>query len=308
MYDEHRKSHGPGSNERVRDELAAAFESQRPRLLRIAYAIIGSIVDAEDSVQEAWLRLQCLDEPHSIHNLPAWLATTVSRLALDTLNRARVRREQYVGTWLPEPIVEDLDDADPAERVALYESVNMALMVVLESLTPAERTAFLLHDVFNLTFQEIAAVVGRTPDAVRKLASRARQHIERGRPRFAPALEEQQKLVAAFATACQEGDLDRLLTVLDPDVVWRSDGGGKVISFLEVRRGAATVASGLIAFGRQALDGVRIALVNGAPGLVMRDGIGILTVAAITIEGDRITAIDVVRNPEKLTAVHVSGV
>ena len=285
--------------------LAQAFESQRPRLLRVAYAMTGSFVEAEDCVQEAWLRLQRMNDPSSIVDLPAWLTKTVSRLALDALDRARVKRERYVGTWLPEPIVEEVED-DPAERAVLDESVSMALLVVLESLTPAERTAFLLHDVFNLSFNEIAAVVGRTPEAVRKLASRARQHIERGRPRSSRRpTPSRKRLVAAFAIACQQGDLGHLLSVLDPDVVWRSDSGGKVVSIREVQRGALTVARGLIAFGRQQLGPVRIARVNGAPGLVLRDALGVLTVVAFTVQEGRITAIDVVRNPDKLAAVHI---
>lgn len=200
-----------------------------------------------------------------------------------------------------------MDESDPAHRIVLDESVSMALMVVLESLSPAERTAFLLHDVFNLSFPEIAAVVGRTPAAVRQLASRTRRHIERGRPRFTPTCGEQEKLVDAFATACQDGDLESLLTVLDPDVIWRSDGGGQVTAFREVRRGADAVAPGLLSFGRQPLRSMQTALVNGAPGLVLHDAKGVLTVVAFTIDRGRIAAIDVIRNPDKLTTVQLSN-
>ena len=287
------------------DTLTRAFEAHRGRLLRVAYATVGSVPEAEDCVQEAWLRLQAQD-PASIRDLGAWLTTTVSRLAYDTLGSARARRERYVGPWLPEPLVADLDD-DPAQRVTLDESVSMALLVVLERLSPAERTAFLLHDVFGLAFEEVAGVVGRTPAAVRQLASRARRHVEDGRPRFPPTLAQQQRLVAAFADACGGGDMERLVALLDPDVVWRSDGGGKVSAARPATPGARNVARWLIALARRPPRSLRMAMVNGAPGLVMRDGDGVLTVIAFTIDAGRITAMDVMRNPDKLTTVPDPG-
>jgi RNA polymerase sigma-70 factor, ECF subfamily len=288
------------------DALVRAFEAHRPRLLRVAYATVGSVSEAEDCVQEAWLRLRAQD-PASIRDLGAWLTTTVSRLAYDTLGSARARRERYVGPWLPEPLVEDLAADDPADRVTLDESVSMALLVVLERLSPAERTAFLLHDVFGLEFEEVAGVVGRTPAAVRQLASRARRHVEDGRPRFPPTLVQQRRLVAAFADACGGGDMERLVALLDPDVVWRSDGGGKVSAARPAKPGAHNVARWLIALARRPPRSLRMAMVNGAPGLVMRDGDGVLTVIAFTIDADRITAMDVMRNPDKLTTVHDPG-
>jgi RNA polymerase sigma-70 factor (ECF subfamily) len=192
------------------EELAEAFEAQRPRLVRLAYATTGSLAEAEDCVQEAWLRLRRVADPGSIRDLGAWLTTTVSRLALDALGSARARRERYVGPWLPEPLVEDLSGTDPADRVTLDESVSMALLVVLERLSPAERTSFLLHDVFGMSFAEVAAVVGRSPAAVRQLASRARQHVDGGRPRFPPTRAQQEELLTAFAVACAGGDLECL--------------------------------------------------------------------------------------------------
>ena len=286
--------------------LAQAFEAQRPRLVRVAYATVGSVAEAEDCVQEAWLRLRRVGDPAEIRDLGAWLTTTVSRLALDALGRAQARRERYVGPWLPEPLVEGIAAGDPADRVTLDESVSMALLVVLERLTPAERTSFLLHDVFGLPFAEIAGVVGRSPAAVRQLAARARQHVADGRPRLPPTHAEQRELVAAFAAACAEGDLQRLVTMLDPDVVWRGDGGGKAAS-RPGARGAEQVAAALLALTRRPPRQVVMATVNGAPGLVLRDADGVLSVVSFTVDDGRITAIDVVRNPDKLTGVREPG-
>lgn len=283
--------------------LTRAFEAERPRLVRMAYATLGSLADAEDCVQDAWLRLQRHPDPAAIRDLGAWLTTTVSRLALDTLGSARARRERYVGPWLPEPLVEDLDSRDPADRVTLDESVSMALLVVLERLSAPERTAFLLHDVFGLSFEEVARAVGRSPAAVRQLASRARRHVERGRPRFPPTQAEQREVIAAFAAACQAGDLERLVALLDPGVVWRGDGGGKVAASHRVERGARNVARKLLELAHRPPRGSRMAMVNGAPGLVLRDADGVLTVVAFTVDAGRVVAIDAVRNPDKLTTV-----
>jgi RNA polymerase sigma-70 factor (ECF subfamily) len=291
----------------VTDALTEAFEAQRPRLVRVAYATVGSVAEAEDCVQEAWLRLRRVEDPAEIRDLRAWLTTTVSRLALDALTRAQVRREQYVGPWLPEPLIEDDTAApDPAERVTLDESVSMALLVVLERLTPAERTSFLLHDVFGLSFAEIAEVVGRSPAAVRQLAARARQHVQAGRPRFPPTHAEQRALVSAFAAACTDGDLERLVALLDPDAVWRGDGGGKVASHGGAR-GAERVARALLRLTQRPPRGVGMVTVNGAPGLVLRDADGVLSVISFTVDRGRITAIDVIRNPDKLSGVREPG-
>ena len=295
----------PGAGLDGGDALARAFEAQRPRLVRVAYATVGSVAEAEDCVQEAWLRLRRAGDPAEIRDLGAWLTTTVSRLALDALGRAQARRERYVGPWLPEPLVEDIAVPDPADRVTLDESVSMALLVVLERLTPAERTSFLLHDVFGLSFAEIAGVVGRSPAAVRQLAARARQHVADGRPRFPPTHAEQRELVAAFAAACAEGDLERLVIMLDPDVVWRGDGG-KVAS-RPGAQGAEQVATALLALTRRPPRQIAMATVNGAPGLVLRDADGVLSVISFTVDRGRIAAIDVVRNPDKLTGVREPG-
>ncbi len=289
-----------GPDERA---LADAFEDERPRLVRVAYSTTGSLTEAEDCVQEAWLRLRGLDDPGSIRDLRAWLTTTVGRLALDALGSARARREKYVGTWLPEPLVESAAGDDPAERVTLDESVSMALLVVLEQLSPAQRTAFLLHDVFGVSFDEVADVVGRTPAAVRQLAARARRDVESGRPRFPPTPDEQRRIVGAFAEACQGGDMEPLVALLDPDVRLRADGGGKVTALRHVERGAEKVARIVLSYTRRPPQEVRPALVNGAPGLVVRDASGVASVLSFTVEAERITSVDVVRNPEKLTGM-----
>lgn len=279
--------------------LADAFEAQRPRLQRLAYAATGSVAEAEDCVQEAWLRLTRVPAPGSIADLPAWLTTTVSRLALDALGSARARRERSAGPWLPEPLVADLRTPDPADQVSLDELVSMALLVVLERLSPAERTAFVLHDVFDVDFEEIAEVVGRTPSAVRQLASRARKHVRAGQPRFPPTRAEQAEIV----TACANGDIDQLTRLLDPGVTWRADGGGKVTAAPVLAHGAHGVAQLLLGFAGRGPAHVRMVLVNGAPGLVVRDAGQVLSVIALTVDGGRITAIDIIRDPDKLSSV-----
>jgi RNA polymerase sigma-70 factor (ECF subfamily) len=284
-------------------ELAQMFQAQRPRLLRLAYATTGSLAEAEDVVQEAWLRLARLPDPGQVRELGAWLTTTVSRLALDALTSARARREHHMGPWLPEPLVETVGAApDPADRVTLDESVSMALLVVLERLSPAERTAFVLHDVFGLAFTEVADVTGRSVAAVRQLAGRARRHVEQGRPRFPPTPAQQAKLVSAFAAACAGGDMQALTALLDPDVVWRADGG-KVRAEPREARGAARVARLLVGFARRPPKSARLTLVNGGPGLVIHDSDDVLSVVSLTVDAGRITAIDIIRDPDKLTAV-----
>jgi RNA polymerase sigma-70 factor, ECF subfamily len=280
------------------DDLAAEFETQRPRLTRVAYGMLGSLAEAEDVVQEAWLRLGRADRD-AIADLPAWLTTVVGRLALDALGSARARRETYVGEWLPEPLVEE-DGDDPT----LDEAVSTSLLVVLERLSPAERTAFLLHDVFDLPFEKVAGVVGRSPAAVRRLAARARVHVEAGKPRFPAGREEEQRIVVAFALAWQEGDHEALLGVLDPDAVFRADGGGKANAAGKPLHGGDRIARALLGLRRSAdRRGVetqgRLARVNGATGLVLVEP-DATSVVSLTIDAGRITAVDIVRNPEKL--------
>jgi RNA polymerase sigma-70 factor (ECF subfamily) len=284
-------------------EVATEFEALRPRLLRIAYGQLGSLAEAEDVVQEAWLRLGRTDVA-TIENLPAWLATVVGRLALDALGSARMRRERYVGPWLPEPLVgTDSRPDDPADRVTLDETVSHALLFVLERLSPPQRTAFILHDVFGYSFEEVAEVVGRTPAAARQLASRARRHVEQGRPRQSGTREEHGQAVAAFAAAASGGSIDALLAVLDPDVVMRSDGGGVRQAGRTPLVGADRVSRALARLARRYAAGTetRFVDVNGEPGLLLVNrAAGDLTVMAFTVDGGRITTIHLQRNPEKL--------
>jgi RNA polymerase sigma-70 factor (ECF subfamily) len=280
--------------------VAERFAEARPRLLRLAYSQLGDLGEAEDVVQEAWLRLERTGA-ESIEDLDAWLTTVVARLALDTLRSARARREAYVGPWLPEPLVSSHAE-DPAERVTLDESVSYALLALLEQLSPAERTAFVLHDIFDVPFAEVAAVVGRTPEAVRQLASRARRHVERRRPRFEASPEDHDRAVQAFARAVGEGDLDGLVAVLDPAVVWTSDGGGRAIASRRPVRGAHRVARAWVALRRKpAIEATMTPIeLNGRLGLVFAGADGRRSLLCFLVADGRITRIDAVRNPDKL--------
>lgn len=295
------------------EQLAAEFEHHRPYLQRVAYAILGSLSEAEDVVQDAWLRIQRQPEAEEIRDLRAWLTTTVSRLALDALKSARSRREHYIGPWLPEPLVSrpaplngataDPIAEDPADRITMDESISLALLIVLERLSPAERTAFLLHDIFGFTFEQTAEATGRKPAAVRKLAERARRHVEAGRPRFPPTHAQQLEVVEAFAAACTDGDLERLIGLLDPDVVWRTDGGGQAKAARQIQRSAGKVGRAMIALARKPARGGYLAEINGMPGLVVVDLDGAMSVISLTVDGGRIVAIDIIRNPDKLRGI-----
>jgi RNA polymerase sigma-70 factor, ECF subfamily len=292
------------------DDLSAAFEQLRPQLFQVAYGILGGVADAEEVVQDAWLRLRRADGER-IENLRAWLTTVVARLSLDALDSARRKRESYVGEWLPEPLVAGLAEAGPAERITLDETVAAALLIVLERLSPAERTAFLLHDSFGMPFAEIAELVGRSPDSVRQLAARARRNVAAAKPRFPASREEQERIASAFAAACAAGSLEQLLDVLGPAVVMRADGGGRVPASRVPLHGAERVAAALLGLERKRrrdgrrFDG-RLANVNGALGVVSHDGIA-LNVMSLSFDAGRIVAIDNLRNPEKLTHVDLPG-
>lgn len=281
--------------------LARRFEELRPYLRRLAYSTLGSLADADDVVQEAWLRLQRHQESGApIENLQAWLTTVTGRLALDHLGSARVRREQYVGEWLPEPAVAAWDD--PVDRISQDERVTMALLVVLESLSPAERTAFVLQDVFGMSGPEVAEVVGRTPAAVRQLASRARKHVEDGTPRFPASPDEHERVVSAFTVAWRSGDMSALLGLLDDRVTLTADGGGKVPAIRKPVAGAEVIAKMLLGWYHAPSAGGgwgRTIEVNGMPGLLVFDGRH-RGVFSFTIDAGRITAIHAIRNPDKL--------
>lgn len=287
---------------RTDDELAAEFHTIRPRLVGVAYALLGSVDESEDAVQDAWLRLQRSDWA-LIEDVTGWLVVTVSRIALDTLRSVRRRRETYVGPWLPEPV---LAGGDPADRVTLDESMSMAMLIVLESLSPAERTVFVLHDVFGMPFTEVAEVVGRSPAACRQLASRARRHAAAGAPRFDVDAAEHRRVVAAFVAATTSGDSGALLELLDPDVVLRTDGGGHTKAALRPISGAEKVirfALGLLR-GTDAMAELRPWTVNGWPGMLTYGRGGDLTsVVGFSIADGRITGIDAVVNPEKLSRI-----
>lgn len=295
--------------------MVGEFERLRPELIRLAYTMIGSLTDAEDIVQEAWLRLErTTARADEIRDLKAWLTRVVARLSLDAYRAAqRRRRETYIGEWLPEPWVQEaaISEAgeflDPADRITLDDSVRMALLVVLETLSPAERSAFVLHDVFGMPFADLAELLGRNEQSVRQLASRARRRVEEGTPRFPASREQHQTVVAAFATAAQNGDIEGLIELLDPDVVFRSDGGGVVSAAGKPIQGADRVARTILGLDRARLRAGRSlsgapAWVNGSLGLILDDEI-CLSVYSFTIDQGRITAIDVVRNPEKLSDV-----
>ncbi|GHH38054.1 RNA polymerase sigma factor SigJ [Streptomyces candidus] len=283
----------------------AQFETHRAHLRAVAYRITGSVSDAEDAVQEAWLRWHALDDG-TADNPRAYLTTTVSRICYDQLTSARARRERYVGPWLPEPLVAAPAADGPEERATLDESVSTAVLALLETLTPAQRTAFVLHDVFDVPFPEIAEALGKSPAAVRQLASQARKHVRDGKPRRTVDRAEHRRAVDSFLAAVTGGaDLDALLTVLDPQVVWRSDGGGVVTAARKPLVGAERVAQFTGRLYRDFGAGTMRLLpyeVNGAPGLILDASADGWTGAfSFTVGADgRITGIDVVVNPEKL--------
>jgi len=281
-------------------ELAEAFSRARARLIRVAYAVLGSTSDAEDVVSDCWLRLCSADAREPINDVDAWCTVSTARLALDLLRSARVRRETYVGPWLPEPLVATADD--PADRVTLDESVSFALMVVLETLTPAERTTWVLHDLFAMPFAEVAQVVGRSPAAVRQLAARARVHVAEAAPRVQVAPGEHDAAVAAFAVAVAGGDIGALLEVLDPEVLLTSDGGGVVSAARRPILGADKVSRFIMGLAAKVQEGERLDLVtvNGSTGLAFYREDAISIVISFTVQGERIARLDFVLAPDKL--------
>jgi len=283
----------------------------RRRLINVAYRLLGSLADAEDAVQEALTRWYALspEDRQAIESPAAWLTTVTSRICLDQLGSARARRERYVGQWIPEPVPDRTEwpvgqsgeAADPADRITLDESIDMAFLVVLDSMSPAERVAFLLHDVFRYPFAEVAEIVGRTPTACRQLASTARRRVRDARPATAPATARRAEVVREFKQAWEARDIDALLGLLDPDAVAIADGGGLVPAALQPREGAESIARFLVELaGRTTGLDLQEHTVNGQPGLVGRQDGATVTVFAFDVAEDRITRIWAVRNPDKL--------
>ncbi|MCP2341751.1 RNA polymerase sigma factor SigJ [Actinomadura rupiterrae] len=299
----------------VHDEALSAVMSERRHLINLAYRLLGSLADAEDAVQETYARWYAMprEQQDAIGNPAAWLTRVAGRVCLDVLGSARVRRESYVGEWLPEPVpgrAAWLDErpgdgnADPADRVTLDESLNMAFLVVLESMTPAERVAFILHDVFRYPFAEVAGIVGRSPAACRQLASSARRRLDASRTPAPPAAQSA-RIVRDFRKAWEAKDIGALVGLLAPDAVAVGDGGGIVAAMLEPIEGAAAIAAYLVdLMARAAGMGQGMDLmeqtVNAQPGLVVRHEGTTAAVFAFEFEDDRIKRMWCVRNPEKL--------
>jgi RNA polymerase sigma-70 factor (ECF subfamily) len=285
-----------------RDALALEFEENRAHLRSVAYRMLGSVAEADDAVQEAWLRLSRSDA-EAVENLRAWLTTVVARVCLDLLRSRRARREDYVGSWLPEPIVSDDLETDPEHEALLADSVGLALLVVLDTLTPPERLAFVLHDMFGVPFDEIAEIVDRTPDAARQLASRARRRVRGAAPETEPDLGRQREVVDAFLAASRAGDFEALLEVLDPDVVFRIDGGGLPARSRPPVVGATAVARQVLARGTPLAPLARPAIVNGAAGAVVEIAGKPFAVVSFAVRNGRIAEIDVIADPGKLTGL-----
>ena len=284
---------------RTNDWLAQEFEQHRPHLRQIAYRMLGSLDDTEDAVQEAWLRLS-RTETAAVENLGGWLTTVVGRVCLDMLRARSSRRENYVGSWLPEPIVTVDDAASPEEEVLIADSIGLALLVVLETLTPSERLAFVLHDMFVVPFDEIAAIVGKSPDATRQLASRARRRI-RGAPLSDDVdLAVKRELIDAFLAASRAGDFDALVSILDRDVIFRADAGRESARARGPIEGAEAVAGRVLREGRPFAGLARHALVNGSAGLLVGKPGKPIAVVSFTIAHNRIAAIDLITDRDKL--------
>ncbi len=280
--------------------LARQFETQRSHLRGVAYRMLGSLSDADDAVQESWLRLSRSDA-RAIENLAGWLTTVVARVSLDMLRARESRREAS----LDEPRREPMAAADPEQEAQLADSVGLALLVVLETLTPAERLAFVLHDMFAVSFEEIAPIVGRTPAAARQLASRGRRRVQGATPPPDADLPRQREIVDAFLAASRAGDFDALLAVLDPDVLFRVDAGGSGPRARPPVTGAVDVAKLVLSRGSRLAPFGRPALVNGGAGVIVQRGRHTFAVVGFTVTAGRIVGIDLIVDPEKLRGLPV---
>jgi RNA polymerase sigma-70 factor (TIGR02957 family) len=296
----------------VTDSHAALLEELRPAAFAIAYRMLGSVAEAEDVVQEALLRLHgALEGGERIESPRAYVATVATRLSIDVLRSARVRRETYVGEWLPEPLVTD-PSADPAREAEMSDSLSLAFLVLLERLSPEQRAAFLLHDVFGYGYGEVAEIVGKSEDNARQLAARARRHIDEGRPRFEASREQRDELARRFFAAAREGEVEALQQLLADDVVLHGDGGGRVPALGRAVHGARRVAQTLGAWSKQGarIPGIsfRLVEVNGQPGALSFDGDGnIINVMALDIADGRVQGIRSMVNPDKLRHLGPTG-
>jgi RNA polymerase sigma factor (sigma-70 family) len=284
------------------DWLAEQFEQHRPHLRAVAYRMLGSLSEAEDAVQDAWLRLSAADADE-IENLGAWLTTVVARVSLNMLRSRKTRREQPLDVHVPDPVIDPADGTDPEHETLLSDSVGLALLVVLDTLSPPERLAFVLHDMFAVPFDEIAAIIERSPDATRQLASRARRRV-RGAPAPDADLNAQWEVVEAFLAAARDGDFNRLVAVLDPDIELRADGGA-VPGLSHYVQGAEAVAGRALMWSRTDLD-QRRALVNGAAGMVAYSAGRPLSIAALTIRDGKIVQMNFLADPERLARLDLS--
>jgi RNA polymerase sigma-70 factor (ECF subfamily) len=285
--------------------LVERFEEHRTRLRAVAYRMLGSLSEADDAVQESWLRLSRSDAS-VIENLGGWLTTVVARVCLNMLRARQTRREEPMSVFVPDPVVSHADDSTPEDEALLADSVGLALLVVLETLRPAERLAFVLHDMFGVPFDEIAPMVDRSPTAARQLASRARRRVQGAAPMPDGDLARQREVVDAFFAASRDGDFDALVAVLHPDVVLRSDGGVMRPDTSVVRRGAANVAGNALTFSRLS-PFVRPALVNGAAGAVVAPRGRPFSVMGFTVRDGKIVEIDVITDPERLAELDLAG-
>jgi RNA polymerase sigma-70 factor (ECF subfamily) len=285
------------------DWLAERFEEQRPHLRAVAYRMLGSLSEAEDAVQDAWLRLSRSDRS-DVENLRAWLTTVVARVALNMLRSRRTRGEQPLDVRVPDPIVDPADGTDPEHEALLADSVGLALLIVLETLTPAERLAFVLHDMFAVPFDDIAPIVDRSPEATRQLASRARRRVRGAEPGPDVDLHAQWEVVDAFIAAARDGDFDALVAVLDPDVVLRSDGG-RIEGLSQYVVGAEAVAGQAVMWGRVDLTRRR-ALINGAAGMVVyREGEP-FSICAVTVKNGKLAELDFLADPERIAQLDLT--
>jgi RNA polymerase sigma-70 factor, ECF subfamily len=284
------------------DWLAERFQTHRYHLHAVAYRMLGSLSEADDAVQEAWLRVNRAGA-EGVENLGRWLTTIVARVCLDMLRTRAARREEPLGAHLPDPILSHPDAPDPEQEALLADAVGLALLVIMEELAPAERLALVLHDTFAVPFEEVAAILGRSPAAARQLASRARRRIRASATLPDTDLAGQRKVVDAFLAASRNGDLEALVAVLDPDVVVRADWGRLPASASRTARGARSVAEHALAFSRRA-HFVRPVLVNGTAGLAATAHGRLHAVMGFTVRGGKITEIDILADPQRLRGLH----